>query len=252
MERSHILSAGVICIVAFGAATSWNRDDAGGDVQSGAHPEAPRVERTPASISAKSIALVERQPPASMLGQHDGAFFAHVEYKYRYLLADMESARIDDLKRRLLDRENEPDLARKATHDERISEMLSPREREYFQALKDSDLEQRRVAEYVGGVGNVAPLDESQERQILDAKLRHKQRSAATLRDIGLERQMLSVVEREYAHARVAEALKAHLDDFLLEVSPSLTQEQYTLLRNYETTEFHRELEQLQRQINSK
>jgi hypothetical protein len=130
--------------------------------------------------------------------------------------------------------------------------MLSPREREYYQALKDSDLEQRKVAEYVGGVGNVAPLEGGQERQILDAKLRLKQRSAATLRDLGLDREMLSEAERQFAQAQVAETLKGYLDDFLLEVSPSLTSEQYTLLRNYETTEFQRELESLQRQINSK
>jgi hypothetical protein len=43
-----------------------------------------------------------------------------------------------------------------------------------------------------------------------------------------------------------------YLDDFLMEVAPLLTAEQYTLLRNYETTEFQRELERLRRQINSK
>jgi hypothetical protein len=130
--------------------------------------------------------------------------------------------------------------------------MLSPREREYYELLKESDLEQHQVAEYVGGVGNVAPLDQRQERQILDAKLRQKQRYAATLRDVGLDRDSLSETERAYAQAQVAEAFKGYFDDFLMEVSPSLMQDQYTLLRNYETTEFQRELEKLQRQINSK
>jgi hypothetical protein len=101
-------------------------------------------------------------------------------------------------------------------------------------------------------VGNVEPLDPRQERQILDAKLRQKHRYAATLRDAGLDRDTLSEPERRYAHAQVAEALKGYLDDFLMEVAPSLTLEQYTLLRNYEATEFQRELERLQRQINAK
>jgi hypothetical protein len=184
--------------------------------------------------------------------RRDDALLAHVEHKYRYLLADVESAHVEELKRRLLAHEGEENTSVKARKDALVSELLSLREREYYHALKDSDVEQHRLAEYVGGIANVAPLDKSQERQILDAKLRQKQRYAAALRDSGLDRDTLSATEREYARAQIAQALKGYLDEFLMEVSPLLTTEQYSLLRNYEATEFERELERLQRQINSK
>jgi hypothetical protein len=247
MERNFILGAIVVVAVAMAAAVTLTNDharDASGNVDI--------IENAPAPASTAMTGKSQRQPSSPIEERRDDALLAHVEYKYRYLLADVESAHVDELKRRLLAREGEENLVRKATTDVHVSEMLSPREREYYEALKDSDHEQHHVAEYVGGVGNVEPLDPRQERQILDAKLRQKHRYAATLRDAGLDRDTLSEPERRYAHAQVAEALKGYLDDFLMEVAPSLTLEQYTLLRNYETTEFQRELERLQRQINAK
>jgi hypothetical protein len=211
-----------------------------------------QAERRPESASTATPARTERHPSSPLAERRDDALVAHVEHKYRYLLADVESAHVEELKRRLLAHEGEENSARKTMTDARVSEMLSPREREYYHALKDSDVEQHHVTEYVGGLGNIAPIDERQERQLLDAKLRQKQRYATTLRDVGLDRDTLSIAEREYARAQVTAALKGYLDDFLMEVSPSLTSEQYMLLRNYETTELQHQLERLQRQINSK
>jgi hypothetical protein len=245
MERNFILGTVVVCVVAIAAAATLRNDRkhaAGGEVT--------LTESTPAPAATSE--KTQRHPSSPIDERRDDALLAHVEHKYRYLLADVESAHVDELKRRLLAREGEENTVRKATTDAQVSEMLSPREREYYDVLKDSDPEQHHVAEYVGGVGNVEPLDPDQERQILDAKLRRKQRYAATLHDAGLDRDTLSETERRYAHAQVAEALKGYLDDFLMEVAPLLTAEQYKLLRNYETTEFQRELERLQRQINSK
>jgi len=252
MERNFILGAIVVCAVAFAAATSLKRDKA---LEAGASGDSSAIHVESLALSEAAStppAKTERHLSSSLQERRDDALLAHVEHKYRYLLADVESAHVEELKRRLLAHEGEENISRKASTDAHVSEMLSPREREYYHVLKDSDLEQHQVAEYVGGIGNVAPLDQSQQRQILDAKLRQKQRYAATLRDSGLDRDTLSVTEREYARAQAAEALKGYLDDFLMEVSPLLTSEQYSLLRNYEHTEFERELERLQRQINSK
>ena len=251
MERNFIVGAVAACAVAVAIATVWKKDDVL-DGASNADPSATPVEPAPLSASTATAGKTQRQPSSPLDERRDDALLAHVEHKYRYLLADVESAHVEELKRRLLEHEGEENLARKATTDARVSEMLSPPEREYYQALRDSDREQHHVTDYAGGVGNVAPLNYSQERQILDAKLRQKQRYVATLRDSGLDRDTLSEAERNYAHTQVAAALKGYLDDFLMEVSPSLTPEQYTLLRNYEATEFQRELERLQRQINSK
>lgn len=233
--------------VAIAVATSLQRDEAHESA-----PDAKQSERPPAVMFAPTIKDVERPLLARVEEHRDEASVAHVEHKYRYLLADAAGSRADELKRRLLEYEIEEDGARKATADGRVIEMLLPEERDYYRALKDSDVEQHHVTEYVGGIGNIAPLDASQERQVLDAKLRQKQRYAATLRDAGLDRDALSEAERQFAHTQVAAALKGYLDDFLVEVSASLTSEQFTLLKNYETTEYQHELEKLQRQINSK
>ena len=248
MERNFIVGASVVLVVALGASTALQpRDDNGVS-------ESPvvRVERGSESPSRPTMEKVARHSAPPIEDRRDDSLLAYVEHKYRYLLADAESAHVEELKRRLLEREGEVNLMRQADTDARIAELLSPKELTYYHALKDSDLEQHHVDEYVGGIGNIAPLDENQERQILDAKLRQKQRYAAVIRDMGLERDRLSQDEREYAHTQVTESLMSYLDEFLIEVSPSLTPEQLTLLRNYETTELTREVERLQQRINAK
>lgn len=217
-----------------------------------AAPNADQRESMPGSAAPSNTQKVARHPSSPIDDRRDDALLAYVEHKYRYLLADVESAHVDELKRRLLEREGEANVAHRTSTDARVSELLSPREHAYYQALKDSDLEQHHLTEWVGGIENVAPLDERQKREVLDAKLRQKQRYAAALHELGLDRETLSQTEREYAHTHATAALKGYLDDFLMEVAPSLTPEQFALLRNYETTEFTRELERVQQRINAK
>jgi hypothetical protein len=219
---------------------------------------------TSAQLQNTHAAEIRRQPVVSPLvpeqqrslaaaeDRPDRAFQAQVEHKYRFLIADVEQEHVEELRRRLLERESEIDIGSRARVDAGIGKLLPADRFAYYQSLKDSDLEQHRLDEYTGGIGNVAPLDERQERIVLDAKLRQKQRYAALMRDVGLDRDRLSNEERAYARARTAEALKQYMDDFLAEVAPSLTPEQYTQLKNYETTEFARELSRLQQRINAK
>lgn len=163
MERNFILGAVVVGAVALAAVVSLRTNESRDAGASRADPAVTRVEVPVAPTS--NVVRTERQPSSPIHERRDDALLAHVEHKYRYLIADVESAHVEELKRRLLALESEENVTRKATTDARVSEMLSPREREYYQALKDSDLEQHHVAEYADGVGNVAPLDERQERQ---------------------------------------------------------------------------------------
>lgn len=226
-----------------------NVDDAGA---AGAAPAVEGSESASGSAVHLNAQKTARHQSSPIDDRREDALLGYVEHKYRYLLADVESAHVDELKRRLLEREGEANIAHRASTDARVGELLSPRELAYYQALKDSDLEQHHLTEYIGGIGNVAPLDERQKREVLDAKLRQKQRYAAALHELGLDRDALSQTEREYAHTHVTAALKGYRDDFLMEVAPSLTPEQFAQLRNYETTEFTRELERVQQRINSK
>jgi hypothetical protein len=116
----------------------------------------------------------------------------------------------------------------------------------------DAEVERRQLAEYAGGISNVAPVSVQQQRAILEAKLRHKKSYETVLRDSGLDREALSRAEREYAHQTVTRALHDYKEGFLQDVKPILSDEQFTLLSDYETTEFKQELERLQIAINSK
>jgi len=229
-----------------------SRDESTPETTVAAAPRVERRERVFEPLAAESMNRTEGRPFSPIQDRRDDSLLAQVEHKYRYLLADVESAHVEELRRRLLAREGEANIVRRATTDASVSELLSPRNREYYESLKDSDLEQHHLAEYVGGIDNVAPLDDQQERRVLDAKLRQRQRYAAAVRDIGLDREVLSATEQAYAHEHVAEALESYLDDFLAEVAPSLTAEQFTLLRNYEVTELQRELQRVQQRINAK
>ena len=108
------------------------------------------------------------------------------------------------------------------------------------------------LAEFVGGLSNIAPVSTEQQRAILEAKVRHRQIFVTALRDSGLDREGLSVAEREYAHQTLARALDDYRQGFLLDAKPVLDEEQFALLSNYEMTRFRKRLEELQIKINAK
>lgn len=112
--------------------------------------------------------------------------------------------------------------------------------------------ERRLLEEYFGGISNLAPLSAEQQRAILEAKLRHKRTYEIAVRDSGFERESLSTAERVYAHQAVARALEDYRQNFLLDAKPLLTDQQFDLLESFEATEFKRELDRLQMQINAK
>jgi hypothetical protein len=116
----------------------------------------------------------------------------------------------------------------------------------------DSVLERQQLYDYVGGLKNVDPVSPEQQRAILESKLRHKKVYEAAVRDSGIDHETLTPVERAYAHKAIAAALQEYKDGYLQDVQPVLSDEQFTLLSNYETTEFNRELERLQIMINEK
>lgn len=247
-DRNIVLGVVMVAAVAY-AATAILKNRQAYDIAEPPGAQAPESRERPLVsplVPEQERALGATEEPI------DAALLAQVEHKYRFLIADVDEEHVDELRRRLLERESQLDLRSRNRIDAGIGKILPAESFAYYQALKDSDLEQHHLAEYTGGISNVAPLNERQERIVLDAKLRQKQRYASLMRDVGFERESLSNEERAYAHARTAEALKQYMEDFLSDVAPSLTQDQYTQLKNYETTEFTRELSRLQQRINAK
>lgn len=248
--NSKLLIGAVVACIAY-AATVARKHDEPVAIAIATSQEAPVTAATQLSDKQPDAAPKE-EPPFVMGDIGDVALLAHVEHKYRFLIADANPELVEELRQRLLERESQVSLTAREQLDDQIARLLSADGFEYFQVLKNSDLEQHHLAEYTGGISNVAPLDARQERVVLDAKLRQKQRYSTIMRDLGWDRDTLSPAERKYAHERTSEALKRYLDEFLSEVSAALTPEQYTQLKNYETTEFDRELSRLQQKINAK
>jgi hypothetical protein len=114
--------------------------------------------------------------------------------------------------------------------------------------LKDSDAAQWQLADSAGGVSNVAPLSDDDRRAILYTKLTHRQRFRQVLADSGLMGGGLNASERQYALAELTRALGESRDGYLREVRQYLyNDEQFSLLSNYENTEYADELAKLRR-----
>ena len=177
--------------------------------------------------------------------------------KYQILLDDLRyvpAERLDRLQQALLARERltgEPSTAQReaalANAEDRVRELLPTADHATYESLKDSDLEQFKLEEYAGGIGNVAPLDAADRKSILKTKLAYKQRFRQLLLNSGLEREDLSAAEREYAFSVTSRALRDYRSGYLQEVRQYLSNdEQFALLSNYESTEFNEELGRLQ------
>ena len=133
-----------------------------------------------------------------------------------------------------------------AAADARIRALLHPTDYAAFETLKDSDIEQFQLDDYAAGISNVAPLSADNRRAILLTKLNYKRTFRQILLDSGLLREDLSPAARRAAFDGVSRALAQYRDSYLAEVRQFLfDDEQYALLRNYESSEFDAELAKL-------
>ncbi|HEX8031222.1 MAG TPA: hypothetical protein VF491_22290 [Vicinamibacterales bacterium] len=203
------------------------------------------------------------EPSASQAAIEVGAeasFGAYVDGKYRFLepseklraalLAREKVAVAINTARQSNDataKESIPQqLAELAALDQKVGTLLRPGDLATYEVLKDSDVEQWQLDDYAGGVSNVAPLNDDDRRAILYTKLTHRQRFRQVLADSGLLGGGLNATERQYAFNEVSRALGESRDSYLREVRQYLyNDEQFTLLSNYENTEYADELEKL-------
>jgi hypothetical protein len=92
------------------------------------------------------------------------------------------------------------------------------------------------------------PLTEDRKRAILYAKLSNRQRFRQVLENSGLMRGDLTASQRQFAFNDVSRALRESRDGFLQEARQHLhDEEQFTLLSNYESSEYSGELDKLRR-----
>jgi len=190
----------------------------------------------------------------------DATFGAYVDGKYRFLEPSAElraallarekiAVAINTAKQSndsALKDEIPNQLAELAALDQKIGTLLRPGDLAAYEVLKDSDAEQFQLDDYAGGVNAVAPLSDADRKAILLTKLVHRQRFRQVLADSRLMTGELNATDRRYAFAEVSRALGESRDSYLREVRQYLyNDEQFTLLSNYENSEYAAELEKL-------
>ena len=232
-------------------------------------PQAPPAPVVARAADSRSAPLLPADAAAVPDAPHEPATGAGVRHKYRYLLEDLApgAARtrvLDLLMRREAQLSRPPsDPADREKHqatleaelgdiDEALRAELHPLAYASYEMLRESDVEQYQLEEYTGGLREIAPLAPAQERAVLEAKLRQKRLYAQIVQGAGLERETLSLAEREHALSLVESGLGEYRDAYLAEVAPLLDERQYRALANFEATEFHLELERLQQIINAR
>ncbi len=227
--------------------------------------EAPS-DTTPATASGVGEAAAQPAVAAGESTDADPQFQRYVEDKYRLLMRDVDGASLAALRAALLAREQVvvqintakqssdpaarqslPALeARKAALDRDIGRLLPAGELAMFEVLKDADIERFQVDDYAAGIANVAPLTETDKQAVLATKLVYRQRFRRVLDDSRLMTGDLNGTERLLAFTEVSRALKEYQQSYLQEVRQYLyNDEQYTLLSNYETSEYNAELAKL-------
>jgi hypothetical protein len=256
----------------FGAVTWWATRDAGmsgGTFETGiaTEPGDPRVgseSHWPLSDSGGAAAATGVADAESESAHVDveASFAAYVRGKYKFLTQSPKlSAALQNRERIAVDvntakqsaddslRQQLPRLeAQLAEADRKVGELLGPGDVAGFEVLKDSDMDQFQFEDYVGGISNVVPLAEEKKKAILYAKLSNRQRFRQVLEHSGLLRGDLTASQRQLAFNDVSRALLESRDGFLQEARQHLhDEEQFTLLSNYEHTEYGGELDKLRR-----
>lgn len=195
-----------------------------------------------------------QQPPAEKLDPEQAM---HRKYHYMYEQMDYPEPVKEMLRQLLLEREQLAATGVMSSEqtgaiDAQIGELLGSEGYQDYQILRESDAEQHHLREFAASLSESAPLSEEQERSLLFAKLRHKQNFQRALHDTGFYQQNLGEEGRAYARNGIIKALDEYKYNYLNEARSLLNSEQFTKLRNYESTEFNWEQQRLLRQIDAK
>jgi hypothetical protein len=280
MQMFGVRSLGLGAALTFGAVLWWatrgTETDAEGFARlreaSASHADAYTADTWAAPADKDDPAGAPLPPETAVddsASDSEASFDHYVSGKFQFLIESVgRSPRANDIHAALLQRErlvvaintakqgNDPmsraalpqhqeDLA--AT-DRRIAQMLPAQSLTAFEVLKDSHIEQFQFDDYAQGIANVAPLRDAERKALLLSKLATRHRFREVLDQSGLMRGDLPAAQRQGALADVSRALRESRDSFLQEARQHLAdEEQYSLLANYENTEFNEEMEKLRR-----
>jgi hypothetical protein len=263
----------IAAVATFGVVTWWAmRDPApvdgavdAGILQRGGEDAQPAQSQWPSAVVSSTDSTdddVSAPGVDADAAASSASFVAYVSGKYRYL---PQSPRLTAA---LLERERiavaintakqsaDPDEKQKmpqlqaelAEADRKVGGLLAAADVAGYEVLKNSDVDQFQFEDYVGGISNVAPLADEKKQAILYAKLTNRYRFNQVLENSGFMRGDLTPSQRQNALDDVTRALRESRDGFLQEARQHMhDEEQFTLLSNYENTEYSGELDKLRR-----
>ncbi|HEX5056925.1 MAG TPA: hypothetical protein VFX02_10560 [Gammaproteobacteria bacterium] len=179
------------------------------------------------------------------------------KYRYMYDVADQRETVKEMLRDLLLQRElyvaaGNIDAQQMAAIEAQIGELLGAGGYQEYQLLKDSDPEQHHLREYEESLGKTAPLSREQDRSLLLTKLKYKQAFKVALNEAGLYQPSLTGEGQEYARIVIRKALQEYQNNYLNDVRPLLSAEQYEKLSSHESTVFGQEMQRLMKLVDAK
>lgn len=143
-DRNVVLGVVIVAAVAYAATAIVKQRQA---VEAAALAESSSAQASASRPLVSPLVPEQSRALAATDDTFDAALLAQVEHKYRFLIADVDEEHVDELRRRLLERELEIDLRSRGRIDAGIGKLLPAESFAYYQTLKDSDLEQHRLAE---------------------------------------------------------------------------------------------------------
>lgn len=122
--------------------------------------------------------------------------------------------------------------------DGRIANLLGPEDAQQYELLKDSSYEQYQMNSFYEQLGGRVDVSADNQRALLMTKLEHKQNFNRQLQEATAYLENASAEERSAAERKMQEALNQYKENYLREARSLLTDEQFSVLSEYEQMQF--------------
>lgn len=122
--------------------------------------------------------------------------------------------------------------------DGRIADLLGPEDAQQYELLKDSSYEQYQMNSFYEQLGGRVDVSADNQRALLMTKLEHKQNFNRQLQEATAYLENASAEDRSAAERKMQEALNQYKENYLRDARSLLTDEQFSVLSEYEQMQF--------------
>lgn len=122
--------------------------------------------------------------------------------------------------------------------DHKIAQLLKPEEVKKYELLKDSAYEQYQMNSFYNKLGNQNNLSEATKNNLLLTKLEQKQEFSRLMQNNADTIATATPEERQFLAEKMHDALHDYKDNYLRVAKQNLSEEQFSVLREYEQQQF--------------